>query len=268
MAENDGQENNGHENSENGENSNQQQQQNGTTGLPSMPIPATGPSAEVQAEYSTEYARRGLQRYPGPVDADNVDHLILSGDHVLDDILGQGEIATEFAKLLEEGEGDQRQKVKAFLESQGIDPSAVDAPRNTNQQGGGNPFETGGPMSGMYGPGRGGMISPFGNGFDTQRMSRGGGYIPYSARRQAGPNMRNPLAQTSGRTPAQCPRCHKLTAARVWSPMGRVLKLLARPRQMPWCDYRLIMPQVQAEGLDPPHRYYQETRGKQISVAL
>ena len=68
-----------------------------------MPIPATGPSAEVQAEYSTEYARRGLQRYPGPVDADNVDHLILSGDHVLDDILGQGEIATEFAKLLEEG---------------------------------------------------------------------------------------------------------------------------------------------------------------------
>lgn len=102
MAENDGHENNGHEDGENIENSNPQQQ-NGTTRLPSMPIPATGPSAEVQAEYSTEYARRGLQRYPGPVDADNVDHLILSGDHVLDDILGQGEIATEFAKLLEEG---------------------------------------------------------------------------------------------------------------------------------------------------------------------
>lgn len=103
MAENDGHENNGHEDSDNSENSNpQQQQQNGTTRLPSMPIPATGPSAEVQAEYSTEYTRRGLQRYPGPVDADNVDHLILSGDHVLDDILGQGEIATQFAKLLDE----------------------------------------------------------------------------------------------------------------------------------------------------------------------
>lgn len=60
-------------------------------------------------------------------------------------------------------------------------------------------------MSGMYGPGRGGMISPFGNGFDTQRMSRGGGYIPYSARRQAGPNMRNPLAPNFGADPSTVP---------------------------------------------------------------
>lgn len=60
-------------------------------------------------------------------------------------------------------------------------------------------------MSGMYGPGRGGMISPFGNGFDTQRMSRGGGYIPHSARRQAGPNMRNPLAPNFGADPSTVP---------------------------------------------------------------
>lgn len=58
-------------------------------------------------------------------------------------------------------------------------------------------------MSGMYGPGRGGMISPFGNGFDTQRMSRGGGYIPYSVRRQApnfgaDPSTVPPVPQVNG----------------------------------------------------------------------
>lgn len=62
----------------------------------------------------------------------------------------------------------------------------------------------GGSMSGMYGPGRGGM-TPFGNGFDTQRMSRGGGYIPNSARRQAGQNMRNPLAPNFGANPSTVP---------------------------------------------------------------
>lgn len=38
------------------------------------------------------------------------------------------------------GEGDQRQKVKAFLESQGIDPSAMDTTKNANRQGGGADF--------------------------------------------------------------------------------------------------------------------------------